>query len=493
MRTESLALQDCSSQNSGDPPHAGTDACPRGDRFGADDLRAGSIPGDSVMKTIRIGCGAGYSGDRLEPAVELAEKGRLDYLIFECLAERTIALAQLDLRQNPEGGFDQWLRERMEAVLPICWKNGTRIVSNMGAANPAAAARATLSIARSLGLHGLKVAYVTGDNVLPFAASLLEPAAADGPIPDGWQEHLLSANAYLGAEPITQALAQEADVVLTGRTADPSLFLGPLMHEFAWQADDWPQLGQGTLVGHLLECAGQITGGYFADAGYKDVPDLAHLGFPLAEVMPDGTATIMKIEGTGGLISRATCTEQLLYEVQDPAAYITPDVIADFSTVQIVQTGPDQVRVSHAGGRARPSQLKVSAGFHHGYMGEGQISYAGHGCVRRAQLAEMIVRERLKAWEICELECSLIGVNAIHGDALAPRPLHEPHEVRLRVAGRAQDRAVAQRIPREVEALYVNGPAGGGGVTGFTREMIAVESLLIPREAITSSVHMETA
>jgi hypothetical protein len=445
------------------------------------------------MKTIRIGCGAGYSGDRLEPAVELAKNGRLDYLVFECLAERTTALAQLDLLQNPEGGFDPWLRERMEAVLPICKKNGTRIVSNMGAANPAAAARATLSMARSLGLHGLRVAYVTGDNVLPFAASLLELAAADGSIPDGWQEHLVSANAYLGAEPITEALAQKADVVLTGRTADPSLFLGPLMHEFAWQADDWPQLGQGTLVGHLLECAGQITGGYFADPGYKDVPDLAHLGFPLAEVMPDGTATIMKIEGTGGLISRATCTEQLLYEVQDPAAYITPDVIADFSTVQLVECGPDRVRVSHARGRARPSHLKVSAGFHHGYMGEGQISYAGQGCLRRAQLAEAIARERLKAWEICELECSLIGVNAIHGDALTSHPLHEPREIRLRVAGRAQNRAVAQRIPREVEALYVNGPAGGGGVSGFTREVIAVESLLIPREAVTCNVHMETA
>lgn len=445
------------------------------------------------MKTIRIGCGAGYSGDRLEPAIELAARGRLDYLIFECLAERTIALAQLDLLQNPEGGFDPWLRERMEAVLPICRENGTRIVSNMGAANPAAAAQATLSIARSLGLHGFKVAYVTGDNVLPFAASLLEPAAAGGPMPAEWQEHLLSANAYLGAEAIVQALQQDADIVLTGRTADPSLFLGPLMHEFAWRADDWPQLGQGTVVGHLLECAGQITGGYFADPGYKDVPDLAHLGFPLAEVTPDGTATIMKVEGTGGIISRATCIEQLLYEVQDPAAYITPDVIADFSTVQLVETGPNQVRVSRAGGRARPSHLKVSAGFHHGYMGEGQISYAGQGCVRRAQLAEAIMRERLKAWELCELECSLIGVNAIHGNALGSQPRHEPHEVRLRVAGKARDRAVAQQIPREVEALYVNGPAGGGGVTGFTREMIAVESLLIPRDAVTCGVQMETA
>jgi hypothetical protein len=444
------------------------------------------------MKTIRIGCGAGYSGDRLEPAVELAEKGRLDYLVFECLAERTIALAQLDLLQNPEGGFDPLLQERMEAVLPICRRKGIRIVSNMGAANPAAAARATLSIARAFGLNGLKVAHVTGDNVLPLTASLEALAMAGGAMIAGWQDHLISANAYLGAEPIVQALKLGADVVLTGRTADPSLFLAPLMHEFAWREDDWPRLGQGTAVGHLLECAGQITGGYFADPGYKDVPDLAHLGFPLAEVTSDGTATLMKVDGTGGLISLETCTEQLLYEVQDPAAYITPDVVADFSTIQMVETGHHQIRVSHAGGRARPSQLKVSAGFRHGYMGEGQISYAGLGCVRRAQLAESILRERLKAWEIRDLECSLIGVNAIHGDALAPQRL-PPSEVRLRIAGHAENRAIAQKIPREMEALYVNGPAGGGGVTGFVREMIAVESFLIGRDAVTCGVHMETA
>ncbi len=444
------------------------------------------------MKTIRIGCGAGYSGDRLEPAVELAEKGRLDYLVFECLSERTISLAQLDLLQDPEGGFDPLLRERMEAVLPICRRRGVTIISNMGAANPGAAARATLSVARALGLRGLKVAFVTGDNVLPLVRSLPEAASDQAALPADWQSNLVSANAYLGAAPIVEALQQGADVVLTGRMADPSLFLAPLMHEFAWREDDWQRLGQGIVVGHLLECAGQITGGYFADPGYKDVPDLAHLGFPLAEVTPDGTATISKVEGTGGLISRATCIEQLLYEVQDPAAYITPDVVADFSTVQLAETGENQIRVSHAGGHPRPAQLKVSLGMRHGYLGEGQISYAGLGSLSRARLAQAILEERLKASGLCELECSLIGVNAIHGDALTPE-LQPPHEVRLRVAGRAHSRAGAQKIQREVEALYVNGPAGGGGVTGYTREMIAVESILIPREAVTCAVHMETA
>lgn len=444
------------------------------------------------MKSVRIGCGAGFSGDRLEPAVDLAERGDLDYLAFECLSERTMALAHLDRSKNAEGGFDPLLAERMRAVLPICRRNGTKIISNMGAANPRAAACEVIRIARSLGLGGLRIACITGDDVLGLIASTETSYAGHDELPAGWRDDLISANAYLGAEPIVQALHQGADVVLTGRTADPSLFLGALAYEFSWGADNWQILGQGTLVGHLLECAGQLTGGYFADPGYKDVPELAQLGFPFADVASDGSATLSKLTGTGGLISRATCIEQLLYEVQDPAAYVTPDVTADFSAVEIQPTGFNEIHVSRATGGPRPAELKVSLGLWGGYFGEGQISYAGSNALARARLAQSIVEERLAAAGLLELECALMGVNAIHGQALSP-PASEIHEVRLRVAGRARSMLDAEKIRREVEALYVNGPAGGGGITGCARRLVAVESILIPREAVQCHIHMEMA
>lgn len=444
------------------------------------------------MKSVRIGCGAGYSGDRLEPAVDLAERGALDYLVFECLSERTIALAQLDLSGNPEGGFDPLLRERMRAVLPACRRNGVRVISNMGAGNPGGAARETISIARSLSLAGLRVAWVTGDDVLSLVKTEGGSFAGQEGLPPGWRESLISANAYLGAEPIVEALRQGADVVVTGRTADPSLFLAALEHEFSWSEKDWETLGKGVLVGHLLECAGQLTGGYFADPGYKDVPELARLGFPLAAVTEDGRARITKLPDTGGVISRATCVEQLLYEVEDPAAYVTPDVTADFSRVEIEETGRDAICVSGASGNPRPAELKVSLGLRNGYLGEGQISYAGSTALARARLAQSVVEERLRGVGLRELECSLVGVNAIHGEALSQGG-GTPHEVRLRVAGRADEPAAARRVGREVESLYVNGPAGGGGVTFCTRPMIAVESILMPRDAVRCQIQLETA
>jgi hypothetical protein len=446
--------------------------------------------GGACVKSVRIGCGAGFSGDRLEPAVDLAERGDLDYLVFECLSERTMALAHLDRSKNAEGGFDPLLVERMRAVLPICQSKGTRIISNMGAANPLGAVREVVSLARSLGLDGLRIACVTGDDVLSQIVLPDRDFAGQNALPPGWREDVISANAYLGAEAIVKALQQGADVVLTGRTADPSLFLGALAYEFSWDADDWQVLGQGTLVGHLLECAGQLTGGYFADPGYKEVPMLAQLGFPFAEVAADGSAMLLKLADTGGVISRATCIEQLLYEVQDPAAYITPDVIADFSTVEVEAAGLNAIHVSKAGGRPRPSELKVSLGLWAGYFGEGQISYAGSNAPARAKLAQSIVTERLTTAGLCELECSLMGLNSIHGESLSP-PACAMHEVRLRVAGRANSMEDAERIRREVEALYVNGPAGGGGVTGSARRLVAVESVLIHREAVQIDVYME--
>lgn len=440
------------------------------------------------MKTIRIGAGAGYSGDRIDPAIELAEKGALSYLVFECLAERTIAIAQKARLLDPTAGYDPLLEERMEAVLPLCAHQRIRIISNMGAANPDAAAEKTREIARRLGLRGLRIAAVSGDDVIDLLrrgdTEILKP---EGPLPPA--ERWLSANVYLGVMPLLDALHSGADVILTGRVADPALFLAPLIHEFGWSLENWQLLGQGTVVGHLLECAGQLTGGYFADPGCKDVPNLARLGFPIAEVAADGSAILTKVVGSGGVLDRRTCTEQLLYEIQDPSAYFTPDVVADFSNVSIEEVGPDRVRVRGGAGRPRPSTLKVSIGYRDGYIGEGQLSYAGPNALRRAELARAILAERLARFQFSELRFDFIGIDSIHGPQLS-QAAPVPYEIRLRAAGRAASLASAAWITREVEALYTNGPAGGGGAAGSTREIVAIASALIPRESVSHQLRI---
>lgn len=432
--------------------------------------------------SIRIGAGAGYAGDRIPPAVELARHGQLDYLVFECLAERTIALAQLERRQQPDKGFDPLLAERMRAVLPICLAQGARIISNMGAANPLQAGHEVLRVAKELGLQGVKVAVVQGDDVLKrLLTDGLDLPLIDSDAPlSSLQDRLISANAYLGADALLPALQTDAQVILCGRVADPALFLAPLMHHFGWAATDWPQLGQGILVGHLLECAGQITGGYFADPGFKGVPNLARLGFPLAEVQADGSAVITKVNGSGGCITVATCTEQLLYEIENPARYLQPDVVADFSQVRLTPDGADRVRATGANGQQRPDTLKVTVGYHDGYIGEGQMGYAGPGCVARGQLALELVRQRLQDAGLGQLEAryELIGVNSLLPQAQATT---EPNEVRLRVAVRSPARQQAQLVANEVEALYTNGPAAGGGATKSVREVVAAAAVLVPR------------
>jgi hypothetical protein len=437
-----------------------------------------------------MGAGAGYAGDRIEPAVELAERGELDYLVFECLAERTIALAQQARMRDPSAGYDPLLAERMQAVLPLCRANGIKLVTNMGAANPLAAAEKTREIARALGVNGLRIAAVTGDDVLDVVKSGDYRIEETGRPVNDLGNRIVSANTYLGAAPIAQALARGADVVITGRVGDPALYLGPLVHEFGWAMDDWDALGRGTLVGHLLECAGQITGGYFADPGCKDVPGLARLGFPIGEVGEDGGILVTKVSGSGGQVTPATCKEQLLYEVHDPARYYQPDVVADFSDVSVTEVGPDRVRVEGARGAPKTGLLKTSIGYVDSYIGEGQISYAGPGARDRGRLALEIVRERLQLSGVSATETrfELIGVDALHGERLSSGS-GEPYEVRVRVAGRTDSYAEAVRIGNEVETLYTNGPAGGGGVTKSAREIVAVVSTLVPEALVIPEIH----
>ncbi len=424
------------------------------------------------MTPFRIGCGAGFQGDRIEPATDLANRGELDVLVFECLAERTIALAQQARMKDPEAGYDPLLERRLRATLPGCVRHGTRIITNMGAANPWAGAAKARAILAELGLS-LKVAVVTGDDVSGSNAgySLDET----GETAQALGSRLVSANAYIGVSGIVEALAQGADIVICGRVSDPALFLAPLVHHFGWALKDYEKLGRGTLIGHLLECSAQITGGYFADPGVKDVPNLAHIGFPLAEVTADGNAIITKLDDTGGMITPATCTEQLLYEIHDPARYIQPDVVADFSGVTFTSVGPDRVAIGGATGHPPTGQLKVSVAYRDGWLGEGQISYAGVNARQRAELARSILDQRLTDPKIDERLGQLIGSD---------------DDMRLRYAARCADAATAQMIGEEVESLYLCGPAAGGGVTKSVREIVAIASTLIPSDEVSISAEI---
>jgi len=446
-----------------------------------------------TTRPIRIGAGAGFSGDRIEPATALLEHAGLDYLAFECLAERTIGLAQAARQLDPDGGYDPLLEARMRAALPLASRGDVRLISNMGAANPLAAARATTRIARELGLSGYRTAAVVGDDVLDLIMARPYPLIDREGTSCDLGSAVVSANAYMGVGGIVDALALGADCVLTGRVCDPALFLAPLVHAFGWSLDDWDRLGQGTMVGHLLECAGQLCGGYFADPGVKDVPDLARLGFPFAEVDQDGGATFAKLEGAGGLLTEATCKEQLLYEILDPAAYLQADVVADFTGARIAPLGPDRVRVEGARGRPCPGSLKVSICYEDGFSGEGQISYAGPGAAERGRLALDIVRERLRmdGTDTSAMQFDLIGVDSV--DRRSDDSSTAPREVRVRVAGRSATLGGAERIGAEVEALYTNGPMGGGGVTRSARKVLAVASTLIERQLVRPQVIMEVA
>jgi len=444
-----------------------------------------------MKQTIRVGTGAGFSDDRIDPAVELAERGSVDYLAFECLAERTIARETAARLKDPEKGYTPYLAERFQAVLPACRRNGIRIVTNMGAANPLGAARAVRREALALGLGELPVAVVLGDDVTGIVRANPQLALMESGEPvESLLPRMASANAYLGADVVRDAFATGAPVVMTGRVSDPSLFLGCMLHGLGWSYDDYPRLAAGTLAGHLMECAAQLTGGCFADPGRKDVENMARIGFPFADVGRDGSLVLGKADGSGGRLDVMTCKEQILYEMHDPASYITPDCVLDITGVEFEQAGRDRVRVTGMKARPRTPTYKVVVGYHDGYIGEGEVGYAGPNALARARLSEAIVRERLEMRGIRypELRVDYIGMSSLHGMG-AGRP--EPYEVRLRMAARSPDRRTAQALGFEIRTLHVNGPAGGGGGTNSVREVLGVKSLLLPREWVKPRVVVE--
>jgi len=442
---------------------------------------------------LKIGTGSGWWGDRISPAVDLAEKGDLDYLCFETMAEATVSTAQVRKRRDPDfGGFDTYLDDRMAAVLPHCIRRGTKIVSNQGWVNPVGAAQAIRGHLDQLGARHWKVAAVTGSIVTDRIADLAGPVMETGREFASIEGEIVSAEAYLGAAGIVQALADGADIVVTGRVADPALFLAPMMHEFGWSADDWPRLGAGAGIGHLMECGAQLTGGYFIDPGYKDVPEPWNLGFPIAEVEADGAVVFGKLPDTGGLIDRHTVLEQMFYEVHDPARYITPDVVVDFTGAQIEPMGLNRMRVTGLTGTPRTDTFKVSIGAQEGFIGEDLFVYAGPGALDKARLAETILRERFKIVELDaeDLRFDFIGVNAVHG-AMSPEPSTPPYEVAVRVSARCRSRTQALKIGREVDGMAVSGIGSTGKRVPFAervREVIGIWSTLIDREAVTPQV-----
>jgi hypothetical protein len=444
---------------------------------------------------LRIGSGSSWWGDRIEPAALNAEAGDLDYLCFETMAEATVSAAQVRKRRDPTfPGYDTYLDDRMRKVLPGCMRRGTRIVSNQGWIDPRGAALRVAELLRGLGHKGVRIAAVTGSQIEDRVVELGSPLLEDGRPVSALAGSILSAEAYLGAEPVAEALSQGAQIVLTGRVADPSIFMAPMLHEFGWDPLDHVLLGRGNGIGHLMECGAQVTGGYFCDPGFKDVPEPWNLAFPICEVEPDGSAIITKVAGTGGAVDRRTVKEQLFYEVHDPANYLTPDVTVDFTTAVLEEVGPDRVRVTNLGGKPRPPTLKVSIGCIEGFIGEDMFFYAGPGALRRARLARTILVERFKivGLEASDLRIDFLGLNAIHGDA-TPADAPEPYEVAVRVAARTATRAEAEKVGREVDGMAVSGV----GMTGKrvphqdrAREVIGIWSSLVPREAVPWRIEM---
>ena len=443
--------------------------------------------------TLRIGAGAGFAGDRIDPARALAERGALDYLAFECLAERTLAYGHLQRMADPAKGYHLLIEKRLGAVLAACVANRTTIITNMGVANPRGAGLAALALAQRMGLK-IKIAVVEGDDVTAH----VNPQTHLPEINKNVAEHglrVVGANAYLGVEAILPALDLQPHLVITGRVADPSLFLAPLVHRYGWKLDDWQHLGAGTAMGHLLECTTQVTCGYFADPPYKVVPNIAHLGFPLAEVEADGSGIITKLQGTGGLVSVHTVKEQLLYEVHNPAAYFTPDVTADFSHARVTQAGADRVQIANATGSQRPDKLKVIVGFDGGFLAEAEFSYAGLGAVARCQIAADIVEERMRVIHQCKepLRLDMIGASALHASATRvaqTAQTAQTEDLRLRAALRTPSRDMAENLLQEVESLWLSGPAGGGGYRGVITPAVSTQAIFVDRNLINIKVEI---
>jgi hypothetical protein len=450
------------------------------------------------MKTVRIGAGQGFYGDTPDGAVAVAERGEVAYICCDALAELTMAILQKDRLRDSNGGFARDLASFMHELLPVARHNGIRIITNAGGMNPRAAAAAVRKVAAELGIDGLRVATVTGDDVTSRLGEL-QGAGVDlhnmdtGADLAEVRDRVVFAVAYLGARPIVDALEAGADVVVTGRVADASLFVAPMVHELGWRWDDWDRLAAGVVLGHLMECSGQATGGNFS-GDWWNIPDLDRIGYPVCEVGENGSALLTKPAETGGRVSVETVAEQLLYEVLDPRAYLNPDVVADFTTVRFEAAGSDTVSVSGVRGSRRPDHLKAIIGYLDGWLGAAMIGYSWPHALAKARHAALLIDRLAERAGVVPLEqvTEYVGVDSLHGDAADTSAGADANEVMLRVAGRFATEAEARRFPRLATPLALNGPPfiGGGIAPQPARALLGVWPTLVPRELVEPGVEV---
>ena len=448
------------------------------------------------MTSVRIGAGQGFYGDTPAGAVAVAERGDVSYICCDALAELTMAILQKDRLRNPGGGYARDLADFTRALLPAARRRGIRIITNAGGMNPAGAAGAVAAAAAELGFPDMRVATVTGDDLTGRLDELRAAGAELRHMDRGAdiatvRDRLVFAVAYLGASPIVEALAAGADVVVTGRVADASLFLAPLVHELGWAWDDWDRLATGVVLGHLMECSGQATGGNFS-GDWWNVPGLDQVGYPVCEVDADGTSLLTKPAGTGGRVSVETVSEQLLYEVLDPRRYMNPDVIADFTSVHLEQAGADTVAVSGVRGSARPADLKAVAGYLDGWLGTASIGYSWPRALAKARHAATLIDRMAERAGIVPTEVltEYVGLDSLHGDAANLEGAADLNEVTLRMAGRFATEAEARAFPRLAMPLALNGPPfiGGGSAPQPARALLGVWPTVVPRALVEDRV-----
>jgi hypothetical protein len=449
------------------------------------------------MKSVRIAGGLGFYGDSWRPIRASIERGDVQYVASDHLAELTLAILQKDRQRDPALGYTRDLVPMLADLLPLALPRGIKFILNAGGLNPLAARETLLAALKKFGVR-LKVGVVLGDSVMARLDTLRAAGVSLAHMDTGEdiatvRDRLLFASAYLGARPLVEALQTGADIVLTGRVADAALFLAPMVHELGWKWDEWDKLAQGIVVGHLLECSGQATGGNFG-GDWRSIPDLAHIGYPIAEVWENGDALITKAPGTGGRVSFDTLREQLLYEVHDPAHYLTPDVDVNMTTLHMEEVGPDQVRVTGASGQPAPEQLKIVAGYEDGYMGQAMIGYAWPDALAKAQAAAEIVQQQMKevGLQAQETVIEYMGYNSIHGPLADPTHTQDLNEVYLRIAVRCADRREAAKLGRLLPPLGLSGPPFIGGTGGMLepRGLLGIWPTLAPRGLIEEYVRV---
>lgn len=447
------------------------------------------------MKKIRIGGGQGFWGDSNDAAIHMVRQGNIQYLACDYLAELSLSILQRMRLRNPSLGYTKDFIDLLKIILPEALEKKIRIMANAGGMNVPGAVEAVADVARKAGVK-CKIGYVLGDDLLGQVDSLraqgVDFANMDsGESFDSIKDKVVNVNVYYGHQPARKALEMGADVVVTGRATDSSLFLSPLAHEFNWDAANWEQMALGVLAGHMLECGGQGAGGNY-DYDWRSVPDMDNLGFPIAEVDENLGIAITKVAECGGLITTQSCKEQLLYEIHDPSRYLTPDVIADFSHITMEREGKDRVRLKGVKGTAPSDMLKLNIGYHAGYKIEAYLPYTWPDAYEKAQKAAEIIEKRMARKGITGIRFDYLGVNALHG-SLAPKPKEEPNEVVLRICLKTKEKSDALKLAPEIAPLILNGPPGacffGGRAT--PTEIIALWPTFVPKDAVKLTTHIK--